>query len=659
MVTADHDRQLCRDSARPAAADRRRRPDDAAAARAAADRYPDAQLTYLVEPAAAPIVRGNPHIHNVVVVPKRRGLARLARRSRRLRGGCGASGSTSRSICTAGPRGAWFTWASGAPMRIGYAIAGRSWMYTHVIARPADEAPRHSVVNQWDLLAPLDVGPAGSGARSARDGRGRAGGRIGRTAASRGRHRRRAPARRRARQRREPVPPMAARVVRGAGRSRWRGAIRRGGSFSRRARPTPPAAQAIADGARAALGALGRRRPRSGRIRPRRTARAGRARRGVHWWRQRATAHRGNDDDADRGAARTDAAGAIDAVARSAVVCRSGRRGTARVPAVPAARVRAGRLPLPDATSRPSRWSAAAERAMASADHEGDSSHMTTADDEHDASAHGAGARAGDRCAAALLRRVAADLDRRRQHPARADDGLLDRAARPREDGCRRCRASSGRCVAYAAVTLVVSAFSLDPRTSLIDDKQLVLFVIVPAVYHIARGERARAGRRRHRVGRRRQRGLRHHPVRAAALRQPRPPARRRDVALHDLLGPADAGHLRGGGAADLRPARPHVARARDAGARRRPRAHARTQRVDRRVAWPSRCCWRSRTSDSPSLLPVFIALAVCDRAGNRHQARDVDLRRAGADQPGSARDDRDRRADRQGPPADRRRART
>ncbi len=44
---------------------------------------------------------------------------------------------------------------------------------------------------------------------------------------------------------------------------------------------------------------------------------------------------------------------------------------------------------------------------------------------------------------------------------------------------------------AYAAVTLVISAFSLDPRTSIIDDKQLVLFVIVPAVYHIARGHRA------------------------------------------------------------------------------------------------------------------------------------------------------------------------
>lgn len=45
--------------------------------------------------------------------------------------------------------------------------------------------------------------------------------------------------------------------------------------------------------------------------------------------------------------------------------------------------------------------------------------------------------------------------------------------------------------VAYAAITLVASVFSLDPRTSLIDCKQLVLFLIPPMIYHLARGERA------------------------------------------------------------------------------------------------------------------------------------------------------------------------
>ena len=43
----------------------------------------------------------------------------------------------------------------------------------------------------------------------------------------------------------------------------------------------------------------------------------------------------------------------------------------------------------------------------------------------------------------------------------------------------------------YAALTLLVSFFSIDPMGSLIDSKQLLLFLLVPAVYDIARGQRA------------------------------------------------------------------------------------------------------------------------------------------------------------------------
>jgi O-antigen ligase len=43
----------------------------------------------------------------------------------------------------------------------------------------------------------------------------------------------------------------------------------------------------------------------------------------------------------------------------------------------------------------------------------------------------------------------------------------------------------------YAGATLVSAALSIDPRASLIDTKQLLLFLIVPAVYHVARGPRA------------------------------------------------------------------------------------------------------------------------------------------------------------------------
>jgi O-antigen ligase len=45
--------------------------------------------------------------------------------------------------------------------------------------------------------------------------------------------------------------------------------------------------------------------------------------------------------------------------------------------------------------------------------------------------------------------------------------------------------------LAYGALTLMASAFSVDPLESLIDSRQLVLLAIVPAVYDIARGARA------------------------------------------------------------------------------------------------------------------------------------------------------------------------
>jgi O-antigen ligase len=45
--------------------------------------------------------------------------------------------------------------------------------------------------------------------------------------------------------------------------------------------------------------------------------------------------------------------------------------------------------------------------------------------------------------------------------------------------------------VGYAVMTLISSAFSFEPRTSFVDDKQLVLFAIVPMVFDIARGRRA------------------------------------------------------------------------------------------------------------------------------------------------------------------------
>ena len=44
---------------------------------------------------------------------------------------------------------------------------------------------------------------------------------------------------------------------------------------------------------------------------------------------------------------------------------------------------------------------------------------------------------------------------------------------------------------AYAALTLVSAAFSDDPNASFVDSKQLILFLIVPMVYDLAKGTRA------------------------------------------------------------------------------------------------------------------------------------------------------------------------
>ena len=183
------------------------------------DAFPEAEITYLVEPAAAPVVQGHPGIDAVKVVPHLRGWRRiaadlaLARELRRTRFDLVVD-------FHGGPRASFLTWATGAPRRVGYAVKGRSWMYTEVVPRPADLRPRHSVENQWDLLPhlgrPVAAAPdrvrhrvrmeetcRGEGVRHEPPGRGR--------------HRSPTPARGRPRERRKPLPPLARGPLRRAG----------------------------------------------------------------------------------------------------------------------------------------------------------------------------------------------------------------------------------------------------------------------------------------------------------------------------------------------------------------------------------------------------------------------------------------------------------
>jgi lipopolysaccharide heptosyltransferase II len=134
--------------------------------RALRDRYPQARLIYVVEPVAAPVVAHNPHLSQVIVVPHSRGWRRLRddlNLARRLRG----ERPDLAIDLHGGPRSAWLARASGAPRRVGYDIRGRAWMYTDVVHRPRGLHPRHSVENQWDLLAAVDPALAGAADRIA------------------------------------------------------------------------------------------------------------------------------------------------------------------------------------------------------------------------------------------------------------------------------------------------------------------------------------------------------------------------------------------------------------------------------------------------------------------------------------------------------------
>lgn len=126
---------------------------------ALARRFPGAHLTYLVEAAAAPVVRHHPGLSEVIVAERPRGLARLAcdlALARRLR----ARRFDLVVDFHGGPRSAWLTRATGAPTRIGYDLPGRGWCYTRRVSwTRALVPPRHSVVNQWELVRPLGIAP--------------------------------------------------------------------------------------------------------------------------------------------------------------------------------------------------------------------------------------------------------------------------------------------------------------------------------------------------------------------------------------------------------------------------------------------------------------------------------------------------------------------
>lgn len=128
------------------------------AVRALREHFAGARISYLVEPAAAPVVLNNPHIDEVIVAPRAPGLSGL-RADLALGWRLRRAAFDLALDFHGGPRASLLTWMSGAPTRIGYTVAGRSWMYTRAVDRPRQLRPRHSVENQWDLLTAVGIAP--------------------------------------------------------------------------------------------------------------------------------------------------------------------------------------------------------------------------------------------------------------------------------------------------------------------------------------------------------------------------------------------------------------------------------------------------------------------------------------------------------------------
>ena len=311
-------------------------------------RFPDAQLSYIVEPAAAPVVLHNPNLNDVIVAPRVPGLSGLladVALGRRLK----AARYDIAIDFHGGPRASLLTWLSGAPVRIGYEIAGRGWMYTRRIARPRELRRRHSVENQWDLLDSLDIAPptrpidpvempADGTTIAAVEARLRQCGvrpndQIVVVHVSAGNP-----------FRRWPIEHFVALIAKLAGDdSKRRFVVTSGPSEG-------DAASRVIAGARSALGGgRGRARRFVWRVFVGRAPRALRSCRPLHWRRQRPPAHRRHGNGAHRRLVWADAAGAFGALAKRPLPDCIGRRGGIALPAVRPARLRPGRFPVPDA----------------------------------------------------------------------------------------------------------------------------------------------------------------------------------------------------------------------------------------------------------------------------------------------------------------------
>ncbi len=112
---------------------------------------PDASLTYLVEEPYRRLIEGLPAVDRVLAVPAkqdRRSFLGLLREVRRERFDAVLD-------FHGGPRASWITAFSGAGIKVGFAIRGKSFLYDRAVPRQPEQGVWHSVRAHAELVRAL------------------------------------------------------------------------------------------------------------------------------------------------------------------------------------------------------------------------------------------------------------------------------------------------------------------------------------------------------------------------------------------------------------------------------------------------------------------------------------------------------------------------
>jgi ADP-heptose:LPS heptosyltransferase len=106
--------------------------------------FPQARLDVAVDDVLEPLLRRNPHVDHLWLLPRRR--PRRRRDWLRIYTGIMRAGYDLVIDLHGSPRTAMLAWLSGAPQRVGYALRGRGLLYNRRVPRDSDRFGRRRVL---------------------------------------------------------------------------------------------------------------------------------------------------------------------------------------------------------------------------------------------------------------------------------------------------------------------------------------------------------------------------------------------------------------------------------------------------------------------------------------------------------------------------------